>query len=644
MPHSLQPHPKTPPIFLLTLLLLSSLASPFTYTAVSVSVDNSHVGATATYTFSLLRMYDDLLNTTPWASTPLATNATATVVFPGQYGSANVAGATCIDVSISGAPVVGVTCSVSGLTVTINNAFASTSLVSDMMIILGGIVNPGSAVTTSPFVTTIGSDSSSATTAAELTLTPGLLTSLTITFQGQYVNTTSDMVLNFVPSNAIPKNGGVKVVFPSALTWARELAPSHTIPLNGTLSCYGVSSNVDNATIGCSGLFATQTITITNAFSTVIAAGTTVSLAIKGLFSPPTTEPADQLTVTTCNSALTSIDSQIGSISGLLPQVLTSFTMGSSLAGPMYVNSLGGLTFSFTLPDTLSNADSILITFPSGTLITYLTTASTIPIQTTTYHSTNTTLVMTQRSTNADYPAGTASTITFIRYRASPSTRVTGAITMTMFTAGYSKMSASATISAVAKNYSLAVSASSTTVNTYTSYSATFSMIDALSASGYIDLILDPKLCITTAQINTIQTNLTITISGSSIKTNPSTQIIQTTINNITTYLLRITNLNTTATSIPVQTVTVSVANLLNPPAVTALTSFSLSTYYTNSDLDLVASANFTGSVGLTTGSVSIGSAGFSVASTYTFGVLSVVFVNQNPVEANGFIAVVLPS
>ena len=169
-------------------------------------------------------------------------------------------------------------------------------------------------------------------------------------------------------------------------------------------------------------------------------------------------------------------------------------------------------------------------------------------------------------------------------------------------------------------------------------------MIDALSASGYIDLILDPKLCITTAQINTIQTNLTITISGSSIKTNPSTQIIQTTINNITTYLLRITNLNTTATSIPVQTVTVSVANLLNPPAVTALTSFSLSTYYTNSDLDLVASANFTGSVGLTTGSVSIGSAGFSVASTYTFGVLSVVFVNQNPVEANGFIAVVLPS
>jgi hypothetical protein len=166
MPKSLQPTHNSLLFYLLTLLLLPQLATAFTYTAVSVHVDNSQVGATAIYTFSLLRMYDDLLNPTPWASTPLASTATATVIFPSQYSASNIAGVTCIDVSISGAPVSGATCTASNLTVTINNAFTSTSLVSDMTIMLGNIINPGSAVTTSPFITTIGSDTSSATTAA----------------------------------------------------------------------------------------------------------------------------------------------------------------------------------------------------------------------------------------------------------------------------------------------------------------------------------------------------------------------------------------------------------------------------------------------------------------------------------------------
>jgi len=97
------------------------------------------------------------------------------------------------------------------------------------------------------------------------------------------------MIITFVAGHAVPQTGAVNVVFPSALIWARELSASHTIPINGTLSCYGLTSNVANGTIGCSGLFATQTITMSNVFSTAVNAGDSVSLAIQGLFAPPTT-------------------------------------------------------------------------------------------------------------------------------------------------------------------------------------------------------------------------------------------------------------------------------------------------------------------------------------------------------------------
>ena len=206
-------------------------------------------------------------------------------------------------------------------------------------------------------------------------------------------------------------------------------------------------------------------------------------------------------------------------------------------------------------------------------------------------------------------------------------------------------MTASATISAIAKNYSLAVAPiTSDIVNTYTTYELTFSMIDAMSSSGYIDVLLDPLLCVTAAQITTIRSNLTLTVSGSSIRSNPSTQIISTTVNNSSSYLLRITNLNTTSSTIPAQTITISIANLLNCPAVCTLTYFSLPTYYTSSDVDLVASANFTGNIVLSPGAMTLVSASFDVTTTYTFGALSVGFSNQNPVEANGFLVVVLPS
>lgn len=84
-------------------------------------------------------------------------------------------------------------------------------------------------------------------------------------------------------------------------------------------------------------------------------------------------------------------------------------------------------------------------------------------------------------------------------------------------------MQGSGTITAVANNYTLTVNASSLVVNAFANYVLSFTMSDTLTSTGYIVIVLDPLLCASSAQATTITTNLTISISGSLIKSTPST-------------------------------------------------------------------------------------------------------------------------
>lgn len=319
--------------------------------------------------------------------------------------------------------------------------------------------------------------------------------------------------------------------------------------------------------------------------------------------------------------------------------------MSSSLVTPMGVNNfLGGLTFSFTLPDTLGSDDLFLIVFPAGTTILYMTTASNLPVQTTTYSASNTSMVITQRSNNPNYPAGTAVTITFIRYKAPPSTRPTDPITFTVLKNGYQKMTASATIAAVANNYTLTVATSSTTVNTFATYSFSFTMVDPLTVTGYIEVVLDPLLTLTTEQLQSLNTNLSVSITGSSMRLTPTFQLLATTINNQSSYLLKLTNLNISTATIPAQAVSISIRNLLNCPTVQTLSSFKVSTYYTSSSIDLVANAQSSSTLQLTPGTIILNSATSTVSTTYTFGTVNLTLTNQNPVPLNGYLQVTLPT
>lgn len=226
----------------------------------------------ATYTFALSRNFDDQLGQTDWMNQPVPSGANATVTFPPQYSHSLVANAQCLDVSVNWAPVASYSCSVNNLTVIVQGAFASTSLVSDVTITLGSVTNPGSALTTSSFMATIGQDVSISSTAAELTFTPGSL-SVSLSFSNPIVNTTSSLIVEVVPAHQVPQDGAVTIQFPPSLTWARDLSTSHTLPINVTLSCMGLTSNIINATITCKGLFATQTVTVTSLFSQPLLAG-----------------------------------------------------------------------------------------------------------------------------------------------------------------------------------------------------------------------------------------------------------------------------------------------------------------------------------------------------------------------------------
>jgi hypothetical protein len=97
-------------------------------------------------------------------------------------------------------------------------------------------------------------------------------------------------------------------------------------------------------------------------------------------------------------------------------------------------------------------------------------------------------------------------------------------------------MQGSGTITAIANNYTMTVSASSLVVNTFTNYVFSFTMNDALTSTGYILIVLDPLLCASPAQVTTITTNLTISISGTSIRSTPSTQISAISINGSSAY------------------------------------------------------------------------------------------------------------
>lgn len=135
--------------------------------------------------------------------------------------SSQLTGVSCDSILVNFNAAVGFTCTLNGNTLTVSGLFNGNDNISEVDLFLSNIRNPSSALTTSPFVGTIGSDVSGSSSGATLTYTAANLAILTASFASGIVNRTSDLIFTLTTGQPIPSDGAITIRFPGTLLWAR---------------------------------------------------------------------------------------------------------------------------------------------------------------------------------------------------------------------------------------------------------------------------------------------------------------------------------------------------------------------------------------------------------------------------------------
>ena len=184
--------------------------------------------------------------------------------------------------------------------------------------------------------------------------------------------------------------------------------------------------------------------------------------SINNIFSPPTTESVDSITVTTYATEDTSqpIDENSALVEGLTPKTM-DFSMSSTSS--FNVNQEVGIVFTFTLADTVTKDDTFEVRFPAGSVINLLTQLSfSFGIDNANYDSGTTTLTITQSTASPTRAALYVASITVINYLTPASTKTTDPIEFVILNNGFEKMKGSNTITALPNSYSMTMSTSTT--------------------------------------------------------------------------------------------------------------------------------------------------------------------------------------
>lgn len=206
-------------------------------------------------------------------------------------------------------------------------------------------------------------------------------------------------------------------------------------------------------------------VTATNSFNTALSAGTVISFSINGLFSPPTTELSlDELTVATYTSANYQIDQSLAYVSGLTPK---NMSLSISSTNTLTINTAVSLIFNFTLVDTISRSNYLLIKFPANTTFTYYTyiSAQLNFSSNVTYNSTTGELKMYQSTNSANRNVGTAISLTIQSYQTPSSAKVTDPIYLKIMNNEGEKMSGYNTLTILPKAYPGTVSTGNAVIN-----------------------------------------------------------------------------------------------------------------------------------------------------------------------------------
>ena len=170
-------------------------------------------------------------------------DATITITFPNDY---TLTAPTCQSVTVDGSSVSGATCSHQDNTITIENAFNSSSSPSNLSInnvelVIGGVQNPSPAVFTGDFSGSIGTDIAVPSNNG-IQLTSAQFDSCTITFSPSVVNSYSTMIITLDPKNTLNSSSSVEITLPQLRKWTYDI--QDTSLLTSTIVSCTSESNV----------------------------------------------------------------------------------------------------------------------------------------------------------------------------------------------------------------------------------------------------------------------------------------------------------------------------------------------------------------------------------------------------------------
>ncbi len=167
------------------------------------------------------------------------------------------------------------------------------------------------------------------------------------------------------------------------------------------------------------------------------------------------------------------MDQSIPKITGLTPKSI-SLTIGSTSS--LIINSAVGLQFNFSLADTISKVDYIVIEFPSGANFTYQTyICPQLNFSNNfSYVSSTGMFTMYQSSTSLNRNSGMSISLTIRSFTCPSSARNFGPIYLHMMNGNGQKMLGSNNITILPKAYIATLSTGNTIINSLTSYTISF--------------------------------------------------------------------------------------------------------------------------------------------------------------------------
>ena len=335
--------------------LVSKISTGLTYKALPGVINSVTITATdptvkSTTTFKFLF--------TPTNSLP--TTAGVRITFPPELLIANQASGACVSGDTSTVNP-NPSCSASSQVLTVSGLFSTAYTGGNQIgFTVNLVTNPSSTKPTSTFTiqtysditstATLTDQSTSATYAATnyATLT---LSTISVVPSSYLVSTVSTYVFTFQNQNRLFAQGAIFI----------QLPPTITIPIisNTQNSFVALSSLSSSATIAVT----STDITITNAVTSDLAAGSTISFSFQGLQNPETLQPTTSFTIITKTSDGYLID---GISSGVIVTMTSVPTFYHIQITPTSYNNYETTTYRFaiTVRNPHYTGDYLEITFP----------------------------------------------------------------------------------------------------------------------------------------------------------------------------------------------------------------------------------------------------------------------------------------